>query len=397
MNDHCRSISKALHSSPDYLTLSSLLSMKKVMLNVRLQKELSESTLSSLVSAVSCIPDDNWRELSLNHLRSLKAAVSAQDPFPFQLDMVQGFLRDIFVKGDRRMLPVVYTMSADLWDTSRATLDAQEEATRTINKAFTLCITDRAQLPVSRKHGCYRLLWLLMSIYFKRNQLTLCTQLLRAVHTADMPKLTEYPRAHQAAFHYYHGRFLLSCGKFDEALEQFRRAMRTTLSSALAGSRAGARNVERIKIYYIPAHIACNPHKGPKPSNCGDIPVFTELFGHMAKGDVYSFRQGLRAHFHWLAKHDLYTLFERFDIIAVRNAVKRVHDGFGPETAARTKLPLQVIYNLSRGESVWQFGVDNMVAHFSSLISLGAIRGYVSTDPPYLVLSGKEPFPPFHL
>jgi len=42
-----------------------------------------------------------------------------------------------------------------------------EECARTINKAFTICITDRAQLRISKKWGTYNIIGILFRTYFK--------------------------------------------------------------------------------------------------------------------------------------------------------------------------------------------------------------------------------------
>jgi hypothetical protein len=221
MEEHCKAIDRAV-SSADYTSLATLLSLHSgKQLLVKLYKDLRAASLSSMVSGVSVIKDDNWREVSLNHLRALKANQSdASEAFQFQLDIVQSVLREVLPKGDRRMLPVIYTLTADLWQLAVSNGDeqAEEEAARAINKAFTVCITDRSALQASRKFGCYKLLSLLIRIYFHRNQLSLCTQLLRALKTADIPLESAFPKSHLTAFHYYHGRvfdvFWAVCGGF---------------------------------------------------------------------------------------------------------------------------------------------------------------------------------------
>lgn len=383
----------------DFSSLGPLLSLYSgKQLLVKLTKELATASLSDLVMAVSQIQDDTWREVSLNHLRALKAE-NCMSTYSFQLDLVQIVLRELLPKGDRSMLPVIYTLTADLWEAAVQSKkgEAEEEAARTINRAFTVCITDRSGLVGSRKHGCYKLLSLLMRIYFHRNQLNLCTQLLRALHTADMPRQGEFPKSHLVPFHYYNGRFLLSSGRFTEALEQLQTALRYTYSALIHGSETARGNMERVLRFYLAAHVACFPHQRPRiPDEYGgNHEILQCMFDLIANGKIAEYRNALSEYFDWLAKHELYVIFQRFEVIAIRNAIKRIHDSL--ESANRTKLPLQLIYNVADGAQVWPLGVDHLAAHLCGLISKGVIRGYVSLTPPYLVLSAKDPFPVFSL
>lgn len=400
MDEHCKAINRAVTNS-DHVTLSTLLSLYSggKQLLVRLCKELSAASLSGMVNAVASIIDDNWREVTLNHLRALKATLNdaPKDAFAFQLDVVQAVLREILPRGDKSMLPVIYVITMDLWNVAVLCADdeCEEEAARAINKAFTVCITDRSALPSSRKHGCYKLLSLLMRIYFHRNQLTLCTQLLRALKTADMPDERTIPKAHMTCFHYYHGRFLLSSGRYLEAFEQLRRAFILTKSAVLNGSIVANGNLLKIYRFYVVVHVACHPNQ--RPRLLPDTPfILCDLFNAIATGKILEFRGLLKGHFSWLTKHELYVLLQRFDIIVIRNAIKRIHDCAEP-SLVRTKLHLHLIYTLTDGKDVWPLGVHQMSSHLCSLVTMGVIKGYVSLSPPYLVLSSKDPFPLFRL
>lgn len=93
---------------------------------------------------------------------------SAKDIYGALHTAGQSFLR-IFSTSTRWILPVLYEVCETLWAQARIT-DAEachEEAARFVNKAFTICITDRnLDVADSRKYGTCRIAGFLFRIYF---------------------------------------------------------------------------------------------------------------------------------------------------------------------------------------------------------------------------------------
>ena len=74
--------------------------------------------------------------------------------------------------------------------------DNLEKAARTMNKAFSLCATDRcSNIDDSRKWGTYAIINILFKTYFKLSSTNLCSTILRSLASADLPKLEEFPKA----------------------------------------------------------------------------------------------------------------------------------------------------------------------------------------------------------
>ena len=74
--------------------------------------------------------------------------------------------------------------------------DNLEKAARTMNKAFSLCATDRySVLEESRKWGTYAIVNILFKTYFKLSSTNLCSTILRSLSSADLPDLSEYPKS----------------------------------------------------------------------------------------------------------------------------------------------------------------------------------------------------------
>lgn len=114
-----------------------------------------------------------WRECVQGHLKACSAWIR-NDPVLMireQNSLVQMFLRWFGSHGDTRwILPFLYKLVDDLWFWSKQIDNEKikEETARTINRAFTFCVTDRSSqdLEKSRKWGTLRIANLLFKIYF---------------------------------------------------------------------------------------------------------------------------------------------------------------------------------------------------------------------------------------
>lgn len=84
--------------------------------------------------------------------------------------------------------------------------DKLSEAARTLNRSFTITITDRAPLETSKKWGSLAVINELFKIYFKLNNLRLCTNLIRAVDGTGFPPFDDFPSAQKVTYKYFVGR-----------------------------------------------------------------------------------------------------------------------------------------------------------------------------------------------
>jgi COP9 signalosome complex subunit 12 len=128
------------------------------------------------------------------------------------------------------LLPIVYEVNSDLQRLSTVVdnkliikgekAENLEKAARTMNRAFSLCATDRfSNLEESRKWGVYRIVNLLFKTYFKLSSTNLCSNILKSLQSADLPQLNLYPKPVQITFRYYLGVLSFFNEKFEEATE----------------------------------------------------------------------------------------------------------------------------------------------------------------------------------
>ena len=106
-----------------------------------------------------------WREVVEGHLRAFAALQRGAfvEAYDHQNLLLQSFY-DVFEQGNNWLLPALHRLIQDLrflavqadvaGGGAGSKDDKLKEAERTLKKAFKLCITDRAELSVSKKWGC---------------------------------------------------------------------------------------------------------------------------------------------------------------------------------------------------------------------------------------------------
>ena len=92
-------------------------------------------------------------------------------------------------------------------------IDTQDVLRRYLQKM----VIDRAPQHQSKKMGCLFIIVHLFKLYFKLNNLKLCTFLIKMVK--QLPALDQYPKAQVIAYKYYLGRLNVFEEKYDEAEE----------------------------------------------------------------------------------------------------------------------------------------------------------------------------------
>ncbi|CAI2163162.1 13360_t:CDS:2 [Funneliformis geosporum] len=241
-----------------------------------------------------------------------------------------------------------------------------EEAARNINKGFSTCITDRSPLNTSRKWGVYYMAGFAFKTYFKVRQRNLCTNILRSIKVQDLPSLGQYPKSHQVTFLYYH--------------EAFKKCPRNA-----------NRNKELILRYLIPVLLI----RGVLPSRelLARYPTTNELYGPFIEairsGNVKKFEEALFQKEKILVAYETFLTVELAREISIRILFKKVYILNDRES----RIPLDKFHkalkfvglNVEMTEVIW---------FMAEMIRKGFIRGYLSYQKMFLVLSEINPFPP---
>ncbi|WEW58309.1 COP9 signalosome (CSN) subunit [Emydomyces testavorans] len=298
-----------------------------------------------------------------------------------------------------------------------------EEASRIINRMFTLCLHDRAPIEESRKWGVYNAVNLSFKTYFKLGTVSSCKSLLHAMEAsqADMPPLTVFPKSHIVTFKYYLGVILFLEEAYKEAEEHLTYAWNLCHAEAV-------QNRELILTYLIPCHLVTT-HTLPSKRLLAPFPRLEALFRPLCdcirKGDLAGFDAAIAAGGNAFTKRMIYLPLERGRDIALRNLFRKVFiaGGFDPPTAGmppirRTRVPVKEFVAAIRmranpadipardnGKNVenendkltphkLRAEIDQVECYLSNLIYKNLMKGYIARERGIVVLSkGSTAFP----
>ncbi|KAI5843883.1 hypothetical protein DFP73DRAFT_527139 [Morchella snyderi] len=288
-------------------------------------------------------------------------------------------------------LPVMYTackylrtiaMKAD----EEGKTGCLEDAARIVNRAFTVCISDRAPLEESRKWGTYYIVNLLFKTYFKLNAITLSKNILRALAatTADMPPLSAFPKAHQVTFKYYVGVIYFLEENYALAEENLMDAWKLCHPDA-------TRNQELILTYLIPTKL-CTTHTLPTAALLSRYhrlhALFAPLCTTIKSGNLLAFDAAMAAGEQEFVKRRIFLTLERGREIAMRNLFRKVY----LYCDKSTRIPVRT-FQAAMGSGMVEVEGEEVECLIAGLIYKGLVKGYISREKQMVVLSGTMAFP----
>ncbi|CCG83417.1 Putative uncharacterized protein [Taphrina deformans PYCC 5710] len=328
----------------------------------------------------------------------LKSAETAQEAFDHCLATVQAIVKG-FTTWDAWVLPVLFSACRDV-RVLAIRADAQcasrgdkaenlEEAARIINKAFTICITDRAPMESSRKWGTYCVIGILFRTYFKLNKLSLTKNVLRAVEVSELPDLSFFPKAHVVTWKYYLGVIAFMNEDYTKA--------ETELSDALAKcTRDAKRNMELILSYLIPTHLMTS-RKIPSIALLRQFPslsaLYTPTIVALRSGNVAAYDRALLRNEADFIRRRTYLTLERARDLCIRSLFRKIWIA----SDRATRIPLRkFMVGMNMGLNDQSEGwVDEEEAEcfLANMIYKKFVKGYISRERGMVVLSANDPFP----
>ncbi|KAJ3303490.1 COP9 signalosome (CSN) subunit [Kappamyces sp. JEL0829] len=338
-----------------------------------------------------------WSDIVTLHLQ----ACCTKDPLQvveLQNSLAQN-LHSVLSQFTRWILPVVITVNQELqWAAARADQVLVErnekpfwleQAARTMNKAFSVCATDRfSTLDGSRKWGVYAIVNLLFKTYFRLASTNLCPTILRSMGSAGLPPLSEFPKSEQVTFKYYTGVLHFFNEKFEEASQDLLFALK---HGSVPSDGSTKRNKIRILRYLIPTQIV----RGylPDPKLIGKyqaLKVYHVLVNAIKQGNLAAFDKVLKDSQPTLIKWGTWLVVEKARLLVVRQL-------FFKTWIMLEKSSRLTIAVLNRAVSVSMKGTivtdEHVCMLVVNLIDKAYMKGYVSLEKQTLVLSNKDPFP----
>ena len=266
----------------------------------------------------------------------------------------------------------------------------QEAAVRVLQKSFTICISDRAPLEVSKKWGTLHVINNLFKIYFQLNKLTLCKNLIKAVDGPGFPKALNgeelmgrsFPMAQLVTYHYFVGRLSLLNSQFGVAEGHLSFAFRNCPA-------ASEKNKRLILRYLVPVRLVLGKFASKELLTKYDLPQFVPLCHAVHRGDLRLFERQLDDYQHLFIRHGSYLLVERAKTIAYRNFFRRVYS-LHPE--GTTKLDVAMLKRCLDATGV-NLDHDEIECVLANLIYKGYIKGYLSHQHGKLVVGKTNAFP----
>ncbi|EXJ95723.1 hypothetical protein A1O1_00847 [Capronia coronata CBS 617.96] len=282
-----------------------------------------------------------------------------------------------------------------------------EQAAWTINRMFTVCLSDRSELAESRKWGIYSTTNLLFKTYFKLNSISLTRNVIRALEaaSADLPPLELFPKSHRCTFKYYRGVIDFLQENYTDAEMHLTEALSLCHKDSL-------KNQEQILTYLIPAHVV-NHHQLPNRALLAPHPslsrIFTPLFDAVRTGSLAAFDEALTSAEPELVKRRVYLTLERTRDICTRNLFRKVFLAAGweetkdpatGEVAGRIRRTRIRIEEFEAGMRVGYKGAkdvmierDEVECFLANMIYKNMMKGYIARDRGIVVLSKAGAFP----
>lgn len=286
------------------------------------------------------------------------------------------------------MLPVLYCASGDGWRLARhsGSVELQEEAARVTNRCFTACINERTALSAqSRRWGAYRTASLLLRIYFSLGQLNLVQNVLKALQACELPPLTQFPAAHSVTYAYFLGRYHFVREEFDAAESFLTLALARLLSS---DPRRFPAHTALVLHFLIPCQLVLHgrhpTHRLLQFVSERNRVFYERLLDAMGRGDLAAFHALLQQNAHVLLTRGVFTIYERLSYLVIRQRLRRIH-----RATEATRIPLSVV-----AHALIPHDADEVACWLANLIARGLVKGYLSEERAFLVLSQKDPFPP---
>lgn len=127
---------------------------------------------------------------------------------------------------------------------------------------------------------------------------------------------------------------------------------------------------------------------GPSVGERYGLPELVALGDAAKKGDIQSFETIMLQNQSSFVRIGVFLVLEQVKIIAYRNLIKRIYIA----TGNNTRLNLGVIESVMK-TLVHDIDLDEIECILSNLIFQGKIKGYISHQKSFLVLSKTDPFP----
>mmetsp|Transcript_16191 Transcript_16191/g.20761 ORF Transcript_16191/g.20761 Transcript_16191/m.20761 type:complete len:440 (+) Transcript_16191:82-1401(+) len=387
---------------------------------VELIKNSSKAEISRSCNFQVRQPFGEITELHLQALHDVanKNHVSAMS---LQKNKFDKFLEVYKVEGSW-LTPTMFTLILDT-RTLAMLADAEEnkddhehlvEAKRLFDSCFRFTIMGRATTEDGAKKRAAALFIIInqFKVYFKLGTLQLCKNLIRSVGQPNFPKFESFPMAHKVAYRFYVGRI--------KVLEDDMIEAEKNLTYALEHChRSHTENIRRILEYLIPVKLILGYLPDKALLRRPELSHLEGLVTAVKQGNVRELSKELEKNQRLYISKGLYLSLDRLKILGYRNLFRSVvmihqkdvrEDSTQKATNAQ-RVPINMFLNpfkrfgehdfireqmqekQTSSEDTEQEDLEQIKCILANLIFKGYIKGYISHQKNFLVVSANQPFP----
>jgi len=256
-----------------------------------------------------------------------------------------------------------------------------------LKKYFGKMIVDRSPLHCSTKMGCLFVTVHLFKIYFKLNNLRLCTNLIQTVNI-NFPSFDDYnfPQAQTVSYNYYLGRIQV----FEEQYEKAEECLNYALAHC---HKDNVRNKRRILQFLIPVKLVLCKYPQIRLLKKYNLMQFDGLIHATRTGNLKMFNENLEQHQEYFIQKGIFLILEKLKTFVYRNLFRKVHVFVSAEKDEKkaNQLSLHELQTALKINEI-DMEVDELECIIANLIYQKYIKGYIAHKR-CVVLSRADPFP----
>jgi nuclear mRNA export protein PCID2/THP1 len=254
----------------------------------------------------------------------------------------------------------------------------------------------------SKKVALFAVTCVLFKIYFKVNTLQLCSKLINVIDVSAFRggKLLHqecYPVSDVVMYFYYLGRLKLFEDKYEESRDCFMLSLRHLPGACL-------RNRQRIIVNLTAVNMVLGVMPTSVVAKTYGMTELYELSLAARRGDIASFDRLMGAHQQAFLRIGVYLLLEQVKVLSYRCLLKRLYL-IGNANTRISLITVASIMNSLQGQGQSQnqgqgdaddldtVDIDEVECIVANLIYAGKVKGYISHQKSFLVLSKQDPFP----
>ena len=332
-----------------------------------MKKVPGEAVLDALTGNTPLNPSTFPSDLS-ETVTAFNEYLACSGPAAAYLAVPAAFLKSF--RGVEGQVALLYGLGRHAYQLCLNSKTAAEECARLLLRLLTACITEK-QERVGKRAGAYAMASLLLRCYFHLvRQTGLIGNVLRVMSTCDLPAPEAYPKAAVCTYKYYLARYAILKGQYAEAAESCEWVAERLLGSNFSASS----NLKRVMRLLIPLKLVLQ-QRWPRQEHW-------PLLRAGWNGNLVQYRRLLSEHRQSLLREGTFIIYQRLQLLCLLRLLRHLQAMLNS-----TRIPLPLISTVSGEE------VGALSCWLVELIAKGAVRGYLSEDPAYLVLSAQNPFP----